>query len=285
MKQRIITAIVMAVVGIPLLWLSFYEETSFILAIGASVVSLCVMFEVLRCQGKHKAWLFAIPLYLLSLGMPLLTLLYQEKHADYLMVFVMAIFLFVMYSFACAIFLKGKMVFSEVASVLTSSIYVVFCYSCIPLLRAVPNGEYFYLLAFIGPFVTDIFAYFTGVTLGRHKLIPEISPKKTIEGAIGGTLFGTLAFPLYGFVLAQVSSIPMSPNYLMLTLGGFLVAILSQIGDLVASWLKREYGVKDYGKIFPGHGGFMDRFDSVLPTAAILVFCCTAGGPFAIFWS
>ena len=123
-------------------------------------------------------------------------------------------------------------------------------------------GRYMVLIPFVVAFCSDAGAYFAGHFFGRHKLIPEISPKKTVEGAIGGTLFGILSFVVFGLVMQY--ALGHSPNYAVLAVSGALCAFLSQIGDLIASLIKRERGVKDYGSIFPGHGGVMDRFDSVL---------------------
>ena len=147
------------------------------------------------------------------------------------------------------------------------------------LLRYMENGVYLFLLPFIGAWVSDTFAYFTGRFLGRHKLAPIISPKKTIEGSIGGIVFAVGVFALYGVIL---SSRGLIPNYLALCLAGLFVSILSQIGDLALSLVKREYGIKDYGKLFPGHGGVLDRFDSVIATAPVLLILSLLEG-FALF--
>ena len=134
-------------------------------------------------------------------------------------------------------------------------------------------------MPFIGAWVSDTFAYFTGRLLGRHKLAPAISPKKTVEGSIGGIVFAVAVFAAYGLILASRG---FSPNYLALCLAGLFVSILSQIGDLALSLIKREYGVKDYGKLFPGHGGVLDRFDSVIATAPIILILSLFEG-FALF--
>ena len=137
------------------------------------------------------------------------------------------------------------------------------------------GGEYLYLLAFLGAWVTDVFAYFTGVLLGKHKLIPDVSPKKTVEGAIGGVVFCTLSFVGFGLLYNHFwaadgeKTIPL----VAMAIVGFLVSIVSQVGDLSLSLLKRKYGIKDFGKIFPGHGGVMDRFDSVLAVSVMLTVC------------
>ena len=137
---------------------------------------------------------------------------------------------------------------------------------------------YIYLLAFVGAWVPDTFAYFTGMLFGKHKLIPDVSPKKTVEGAVGGVVFCVLAFVGFGLLYNNLWVIEGGgklPLWIMAVMG-VLVSIVSQIGDLSLSLLKRKYGIKDFGKIFPGHGGVMDRFDSVLAVSIMLLVCFTA---------
>ena len=126
------------------------------------------------------------------------------------------------------------------------------------------------VLAFMIAWATDTFAFATGKLFGKHKLIPEISPKKTVEGAIGGIVFATLAFLLYGFGVELFTDL--TANYLVLAISGAILAVISQIGDLIASLIKREHGVKDYSNLLPGHGGIMDRFDSILAVSTPLIF-------------
>ena len=118
--------------------------------------------------------------------------------------------------------------------------------------------------------MTDTFAYFCGRLFGKHKLIPDVSPKKTIEGSIGGTLFCVGAMILYGVIVHRIAEGTMEVNFLMLGVSGLLIAVVSQIGDLLMSSIKRVYGIKDYGRLFPGHGGVLDRFDSVLAVSVML---------------
>jgi phosphatidate cytidylyltransferase len=114
-------------------------------------------------------------------------------------------------------------------------------------------------------FGTDIFAYFTGQAIGKHKLSPKISPKKTIEGAIGGILGSVLLCVVFGHFFGELLLL----HYAVI---GVLGSILAQLGDLTASIFKRKMGVKDYGMLIPGHGGIMDRFDSVLFTAPFVYY-------------
>ncbi|MBQ5801294.1 MAG: phosphatidate cytidylyltransferase, partial [Clostridia bacterium] len=127
------------------------------------------------------------------------------------------------------------------------------------------NSSVFFPLVFVGAWVTDTFAYFTGFFFGRHKLIPEVSPKKTIEGAIGGTLFATVGFAVVGIIYGYSTR-----NIIILAVIGIFASIVSQLGDLSASLVKRHHGIKDYGSLFPGHGGVLDRFDSILAVSAFL---------------
>ena len=125
-----------------------------------------------------------------------------------------------------------------------------------------------YLLIFMGAWVSDTFAYFTGKFIGKHKLIPSVSPKKTVEGAIGGIVFTLIAFVVFGIIVRHYFNVQV-PIYQFCILG-ILLPIVSQIGDLIASCVKRQYGIKDFGKVFPGHGGVLDRFDSVMLVAPTL---------------
>ena len=128
-------------------------------------------------------------------------------------------------------------------------------------------------VALIGAWATDIFAYFVGVTIGKHKLCPKISPKKSVEGSIGGVIGVVTFITLYcKLLLAQwVPAFGQVPVWAYI-LFGLACGIMSQVGDLTASLIKRHFGIKDYGKIFPGHGGVLDRFDSLIFVAPATYF-------------
>ena len=111
-------------------------------------------------------------------------------------------------------------------------------------------------------------AFFVGRSIGKHKFAPKISPNKTLEGAIGGVVGGVLGFLVFGLCMQYIFEL--TPNYLLLGVFGLLGAVIAEIGDLSASAIKREFSLKDYGDIMPGHGGVMDRFDSVLFVAPLL---------------
>lgn len=130
------------------------------------------------------------------------------------------------------------------------------------------HGVFFLVLGLCGAWIADSGAYFTGAAIGKHKLCPEISPKKTIEGLIGGIISTAVVFvACYAVYNNMIADNPMKEtvaSYLAVAVTGIFCAALGTVGDLTASMIKRQIGFKDYGKIMPGHGGLMDRFDSVL---------------------
>ena len=131
-------------------------------------------------------------------------------------------------------------------------------------------GKVWIWYVLFGACMTDIFAYFIGSKFGKHKLCPEISPKKTVEGAIGGILGCMLAFIIYTFVLNKFFDFGIS--YIKIALISIIVAIFAQLGDLVASSIKRNAKIKDFGDVMPGHGGFLDRIDSILFVSPIMYY-------------
>ena len=150
-------------------------------------------------------------------------------------------------------------------------VYVPVMMSAIYILRQRHDGIYTVWLIFVGSWVCDTFAYFAGSFLGKHKLIPELSPKKTIEGSIGGVLGAVVVGILYGFIVAGIKGTSMNKwGVFCYVLIALVSSIFSQIGDLTASAFKRHYGIKDYGDLIPGHGGILDRFDSVIVTAPLV---------------
>lgn len=141
-------------------------------------------------------------------------------------------------------------------------IYVAVMLSFIYLTRNSDNGIYTVWLIFITSWVCDTCAYFSGVALGKHKLAPVLSPKKSVEGAVGGVIGSALVGYIYGRIIGNFAL-----SFCIISAAG---AVLSQFGDLFASAIKRNHDIKDYGKLIPGHGGILDRFDSVIVTAPVI---------------
>lgn len=151
-----------------------------------------------------------------------------------------------------------------------SILYLNFPLFCLTLTAVLgENGWYYMVPALFAPWVTDTCAYFTGVLFGKHKIVPHISPKKTWEGCIGGAFFCGVFFVLYfGIFVFRADEIDINRIgfMVMMFLFGLLISAMSQIGDWLASSIKRKVGIKDYGKLMPGHGGMLDRFDSAFFT-------------------
>lgn len=138
------------------------------------------------------------------------------------------------------------------------------------MLRNMEYGNILIWLIFIGAWGTDTLAYTFGRLFGKRKIMPEISPKKTIAGAIGGVLGCVLLMIVFGIIVYNFFGLKMS--YVVLVLLGLFCGIISQIGDWAASAIKRYVNVKDFGNIMPGHGGVLDRFDSILFVAPVIYY-------------
>lgn len=182
-----------------------------------------------------------------------------------------------------AIVLRGRVDFPALSATVLPMAYPGFLFSMLASLQDIPNAAMALaalLIAFFLASINDVFALFTGMALGKHKLSPEISPKKTIEGSIGGLIASAVFAMLVAWLLdwAQAAGVAQFlrigeaeaefsiPGFAMM---GVFAGAMSQIGDLTASLVKRHCGVKDYGTIFPGHGGIMDRFDGILFCGAV----------------
>lgn len=187
--------------------------------------------------------------------------------------FAAAIIFVVLLHMAAVVAEHGKSDHKEVLSSGFLTLYITISMSCIALAHAEFNIPMM-LIIFICAWMTDTGAYFCGSALGKHKLIPHVSPKKTVEGAIGGIVISMLSCIIYLIIYLKIDGGAVGGQLSVIILGGALLggiaAIFAQLGDLVASAIKRDTGVKDFGNIFPGHGGFMDRFDSVAFIAPVI---------------
>ena len=266
MKQRIITAVVSFFVLLPVL---IFSDT-FIFPLGLAVCAVLSVWEMFACVGLKNAWLFTAPMYVLGAAFPFLIRYLPDR--DLLApIAICAAVVWTLYAFTVLIFSHGKYPLEAVFVASFSLFYIFIGFNAILFIHdCEPGGKYLYYICFLGAWITDIFAYFCGRAFGKHKLIPDVSPKKTVEGSIGGTLFCILVMVIFGFVVEKL--VPeISANLLIFAVAGVLIAVVSQIGDLSMSVIKRKYGVKDYGFIFPGHGGVLDRFDSVIAVSALLM--------------
>ena len=186
----------------------------------------------------------------------------------------LAMFLVILALFCILIFQYDKYTITDIAVTIMGIFYVVFLFSFIILVRNMgERGDLYIWLVFVGAWAPDTAAYFTGVAFGRTKILPVISPKKSLEGSIGGVLGSMAIMSAVGFYLNaegiyNQGGIPFY-HYIVL---GLLCGIISQLGDWAASAIKRRAGIKDYGRLMPGHGGVLDRFDSILFIAPVVYF-------------
>ena len=267
MLKRIITSIVAVAVLLPVLF--FSNTVVFPIAI-AIVLSIC-LYEIFKCTGTQKNFAVILPLYGFGAAAPFL-LRYLETVQFALIAFIVAA-LYTVYLFALIVWSHGKKPFGETVAVYILALYIITALCSVLYVRDYqPYGKYIYLLIFIGAWITDIFAYFTGYFIGKHKLIEDVSPKKTIEGSIGGIIFCSACFVAFGLIVDHWFD--QNANLVFLVVCGVILSIISQVGDLIMSVIKRHYGIKDYGKIFPGHGGMLDRFDSILAVSLGLAAIC-----------
>jgi len=157
--------------------------------------------------------------------------------------------------------------------ILTAAIIIPYMLSTLIGLRMMPVGHLLVLLPIVVTILTDSGAYFTGVAIGKRKAFPTISPNKTVEGCIGGLIAGAAGLLIYGVILDITTDF--SVNYPILIIYGFIGAIVTESGDLVFSYIKRKCDIKDYGNLIPGHGGILDRFDSMIFTAPTIYLLVT----------
>ena len=264
MLTRIITGICLVLVAIPVI---IFSDT-FALEVFASLLSGIAVYEMMHCLKIHKNYYLCIPSYIVAFTIPATIRIMTVLESPAILLFAVG-YIYALFVLACAMFSQGKIRFKDAAKAFLSTAYIICGFSCLVATGGLPHGKFLIVMVLVVAFATDIFAYFTGMFFGKHKLIPAVSPKKTVEGAIGGTLISAASFVGCAFLYAHLYD-GVTPHILPLFLCGVALSIVSQIGDLIASYIKRERDVKDYGNLFPGHGGVLDRFDSVIAVAPLL---------------
>ena len=282
MKTRIITAVVgLAVLAVVL---AFFDTILFDLVLAA--ICLLGIHEVFTAMGfGKKQW------YLYAAAVPFTMLLMLSSSGAARAALLAVGFLTVLFYNVVLITHDKTLDFGKLSGFIYFSGVILFCfYSLIHLKRCLPmdmygyDAIYFILLILCFAWGGDTCAYFAGRAFGKHKLCPVVSPHKTVEGAIGGVIgtmvFGVLATLIYSFAANRMAAFTRSnigvSMYVIIALLGIVAAVLGIYGDLFASVVKRQCGIKDYGTIFPGHGGILDRFDSVMFIAPFVTMVITA---------
>lgn len=266
MKTRIISAIVAIVLLTAVLCL----HSTIVFNIALSLIGTLMVYEVVRAVGLKNNLLLLLPSLSVTLSVPILAKFYNGYIA-----YIAIAFIYIVICMSVTFKYHSETNFETIYLVMIQTVLI----SASMLSLAVIENECgsdswkHLLLTFCGAWLADTGAYFVGTFLGKHKLCPEISPKKTVEGMLGGFASNALLFILLGYLFLTDGG--KVPNYVLLALMGAICAFLGLMGDLCASLIKRKYGIKDYGNIMPGHGGAMDRFDSVVYVAPFMAFCLT----------
>ena len=261
MKTRVITS----AVGIPaiiiVLLLSQFI-TPFITTVILSLLTVLMVSEVLLAKKLLKDFRISGICLAFSFAMPMVS---------FTKFWFLPFFVFTVALLAVMVFFHETVKLSNIAySFFTTVVISTGIASITNMMTTYPQYCAFYAVLAIGiPWIADAGAYFAGVNLGTRKLCPKISPKKTVEGALGGLLAGVLGTLIIGFIFDFIFGYTYV-NYIALMIIGIINAPLSMLGDLGFSIIKRNLGIKDYGSIIPGHGGMLDRFDSVVITAPLV---------------
>lgn len=259
MKQRIITAIVAFGIFIPIIFLGGLPLTLTIYAIAS-----IGLFEMLRMKKLQLASIEGV-IGLLALWIVLLPSEYVERLESLTsLTSIQLVFIAVFLLLIATVVSKNRFTFDDAAFIMMSVLYVGIGFHYFLETRTFGVAFIFYALLIV--WTTDSGAYFIGRKIGRRKLWPEISPNKTVEGFWGGVLSAVV------MVLIYQQFFTIHPSFVTVLIVTVVASMFGQLGDLVESALKRHYDVKDSGTLLPGHGGVMDRFDSLLFVLPLLHF-------------
>lgn len=266
MRARIISA----AVGLAILAAVIAGYYTIALNLSLSVVSALGVSELLKAFGYNKSHRA-----LNVIGIVFGALVPLLKTQWYSLPIVHFIFIYIMVMFGILLKQHDRLRLEEVAVAFMMSISIPLSLSSLLFIREQYKdfgyvAVFYTLLALGAAWLADSGAYFAGRLFGKHKLAPTVSPKKTVEGSVGGVLMNIICFMLLGLLYSAVfRDYPV--NYLNLALLGLFSAPVGMMGDLVFSVIKRQNSVKDFGTIMPGHGGVLDRFDSVILTAPFIM--------------
>lgn len=277
MAKRIVFGLLWAVFGIALVAL----RNTWLFVLVAAAICVVATYEI-----NHAVKLVNKPVMVLSLIASACVPLYYEfgeylqsaglnLKAEYL------VCVYILILCICMLFEYEKTTFAHIATVVLGSLGVPFAISRLMYFRDIHeyfpqqnynenHGLFLILFTLFCACITDAGAYFAGSFLGKHKLCPKISPKKTVEGAVGGVIICVISTVILYAVFTNFIIETKENNYLAVILMTVFLSIISMCGDLTASVIKRNFGIKDFGKIIPGHGGIMDRFDSIIFVLAAL---------------
>ncbi len=263
-KTRLLSGIVLVVAALITMICGGYVLYATVLVL--SLVGVFELYRVMKVQ-EQKQPVLAVVGYLGVIAYYLLLLLELESYTMIALIFILVAMMFV-YVFAYPRYRS-----EQIMAAFFGVVYVAVMLSYIYQTRNLTDGAYLVWLIFICSWGCDTCAYCVGMLIGKHKMSPKLSPKKSVEGAIGGVLGAALIGAIYAAVVGEhlQAENPVVSYAVICAVG----ALISMVGDLAASAIKRNHDIKDYGKLIPGHGGVLDRFDSVIFTAPMIYFLAT----------
>ena len=276
MKQRILVA----VVGIPLLLAVLCWAPDWATALLLAALSVIAAHELLTAvcgAEKAKRWT-ALPAVT---GALVIAAVYfsGEHYADspagmVLRWLIAAAVLALLLASVLTYGRPGALVLQDVCVMAVAGLVIPWAFSCMLQLRMLPHGAGMVLMPLVAAFCSDSAALFTGMACGRHKMAPLVSPHKTVEGALGGIAGGVVGMVIFRIMFYFCTLVPLHIGWCVVI--GLAGALMGELGDLSFSVIKRQVGIKDYGRLLPGHGGVLDRFDSVLFAAPMIwMIVCT----------
>lgn len=268
MKKRVLSALVMAAACLVAIYFGGYVFGAFFfLAVAVALYEFYRAFEKagfrpVKSSGVVFLLMFALMVIFKSSSITNLYVDFPFGIGERNL-FEPLLFIAILLSLGAIVFHHEKHTFSDIGITIFGGIYIVILMSYVVPLRNMTNGLWVVILPLITAIAADTFALFTGMALGKHKLIPKVSPNKTIEGAVGGWLGAIVISMVYFFILTAFD-ISIGLKWFDFLIVGVVGGVLAQLGDLGASAIKRYVGVKDFGNLIPGHGGALDRIDSYM---------------------
>ncbi|MBQ3181189.1 MAG: phosphatidate cytidylyltransferase [Clostridia bacterium] len=261
MWSKIRTRLISAIVLIALVLTALFLASEWVVALLVSGVTYVVMYELTKVFNlNRKRTLTAVNFVFATVFMAFGYIAPLKFIPIFVVLYIIALM-------TIAILDNERVSFSDVMTSVFLLFYSVALLMHLTFIRKSDNGIALLFLTLMGAYVTDSGAYFVGIFLGKHKLIEKVSPNKTVEGAIGGILAAVVSFIIYGVV---VNHLGYDVNFLNLLILSVLCAVAAQLGDLSASVMKRSFQVKDFGHVIPGHGGIVDRVDSLMFVAPVV---------------
>ena len=260
MKTRIITAAIL----VPILFLLALVAPPVVAAIVIGVLLAIGSYELLYRTGLVQHSRLVIYSALMAFAIAMWS--YMEAIHAY---FVLMVIVFFVLLFAEMMMDHIKVRFEMLGMCFVSGVIMPYMLSSLIRILTMNIGRYVIMIPFVVAFLSDAGAYFMGLKFGKHKLAPVVSPNKTIEGALGGIATAMAGMLIYALIL-DLSPGNLQVNYLLALLYGFAGSLTGVFGDLCFSVIKRQTGIKDYGNLIPGHGGVLDRFDSLMMVAPLM---------------